>query len=65
LDDYDRLVKELIFDSRARATDRLKTPEEIAQEEKQKLEALEVKNMQRTSISVVLVDFMSLLFPCC
>jgi nucleolar protein 14 len=37
------LVKELVFEGRAKATDRMKTPEEIVQEEKEKLETLEVR----------------------
>ena len=32
------MVRELAFEARANATDRLKTPEEIAKEEKEKLE---------------------------
>ena len=42
LDDYDMAVRELGFEMRAKATDRLKTPEEIAREERLRLEALEV-----------------------
>lgn len=41
-DEYDKLVKELGSDRRAHASDRTKTPEEIAQEEKERLEELEV-----------------------
>lgn len=44
-DDFEKIVRELAFEARARATDRLKTPEEIAQEEKKKLEELEVWNV--------------------
>lgn len=41
-DDFEKTVRELAFDARARPTDRLKTPQEIAAEEKQKLDRLEV-----------------------
>ena len=41
-DQYDMAVRSLTFDARAKATDRLKTAEEIAQEEKAKLEKQEV-----------------------
>ena len=46
-EDYDRYVKELIYDKRAQATDRLKTEEEVALEEKAKLEKLEAERLQR------------------
>jgi nucleolar protein 14 len=36
------MVKEMVMDQRARPSDRTKTPEEIAQEEKERLEKLEV-----------------------
>jgi hypothetical protein len=35
-------VKDMVMDQRARPSDRTKTPEEIAQEEKEQLEKLEV-----------------------
>jgi nucleolar protein 14 len=41
-DTYDKLVKEMVMDQRARPSDRTKTPEELAQEEKEHLEKLEV-----------------------
>jgi hypothetical protein len=37
------LFRELAFEMKGRATDRLKTPEEIAKEEKERLEQLEVR----------------------
>ena len=40
--DYDRMVRELIYERKARATDRLKTEEEIAREERERLIQLEV-----------------------
>ncbi|WOK99686.1 nucleolar protein 14 [Canna indica] len=46
-DAYDKLVKELGSDRRARASDRTKTPEEIAQEEKERLEELEKQRQKR------------------
>lgn len=41
-DSYDKLVKEMALEMRARPSDRTKTPEEIAQEERERLEHLEV-----------------------
>lgn len=41
-DSYDKLVKEMALDMRARPSDRTKTAEEIAQEERERLERLEV-----------------------
>ena len=41
-DDYDRFVKEMIYEKRAKPVDRIKTDQELALEEKQKLEELEV-----------------------
>jgi nucleolar protein 14 len=41
-DDYDQAVREFKFDKRSQPTDRTKTEEEIALEEKEKLEKLEV-----------------------
>lgn len=46
-DSYDILVRSLKFDGRAKATDRLKTPEELALEEKEKLEKLEADRINR------------------
>ena len=40
--DYDRVVKELLYERRAQATDRLKTEEELAREERERLQNLEV-----------------------
>lgn len=41
-DDYDRSVRELQFERRGQALDRMKTEEELAMEEKERLEKLEV-----------------------
>lgn len=41
-DDYDRTVNELFFESKAKASDRLQTEEEVLRKEKMKLEELEV-----------------------
>ena len=41
-DEYDSMVRELALDKKAKPTNRLKTPEELAREERLKLEALEV-----------------------
>lgn len=46
-DSYDKLLKELIFDRKAVATERTKTPEEIAREKAEKLEALERQRLAR------------------
>jgi nucleolar protein 14 len=46
-DDYDRFVKELTFDKRAKPTDRTKTEEELALEAKKELEELEAKRIRR------------------
>lgn len=46
-DSYDKLFGELRNEIRARPSDRTKTPEEIAQEEKERLEQLEEERMKR------------------
>ncbi|ONK64384.1 uncharacterized protein A4U43_C07F25240 [Asparagus officinalis] len=46
-DTYDKLVKEMSLDMRARPSDRTKTPEEIAQEERERLETLEEERRKR------------------
>ncbi|TKY53739.1 Nucleolar protein 14 [Spatholobus suberectus] len=46
-DDYDKLVKQMGLEIRARPSDRTKTPEEIAQEEKERLEQLEEERQKR------------------
>ncbi|KAL6599524.1 hypothetical protein ACP70R_045661 [Stipagrostis hirtigluma subsp. patula] len=46
-DTYEKLVKEMVMDQRARPSDRTKTPEEIAQEEKERLEELEKERQKR------------------
>lgn len=46
-DDYDIAVRELKFEMKGMATDRLKTDEEIAKEEKEKLEKLEQDRIRR------------------
>ncbi|KAI4357990.1 hypothetical protein L6164_001901 [Bauhinia variegata] len=50
-DVYDRLVKEMILERRARPSDRTKTPEEIAQEERERLERLEEERQKRMNAS--------------
>ncbi|KAB0794544.1 hypothetical protein PPYR_11383 [Photinus pyralis] len=47
VDDYDRIMKELKNQPRGYATDRLKTEDEIAREEKEKLEQLERERLSR------------------
>eukprot|EP00257_Ricinus_communis_P015720 XP_015573689.1 nucleolar protein 14 [Ricinus communis] len=46
-DSYDKLVKGMILDMRAHPSDRTKTPEEIAQEEREQLERLEEERRKR------------------
>ncbi|KAL6077572.1 nucleolar complex protein 14 [Balamuthia mandrillaris] len=46
-DEFQVLYRELATEMKARATDRLKTPEEIAQEEKERLETLERERLRR------------------
>ncbi|XP_034577406.1 uncharacterized protein [Setaria viridis] len=46
-DTYEKLVKEMVMDQRARPSDRTKTPEEIAKEEKERLEKLEEERQKR------------------
>ncbi|KAL0408763.1 UNVERIFIED_CONTAM: Nucleolar protein 14 [Sesamum radiatum] len=46
-DHYDKLVGEMALDMRARPSDRTKTPEEVAQEEKERLEQLEEERQKR------------------
>ncbi|CAI2177220.1 4034_t:CDS:10 [Funneliformis geosporum] len=46
-EEYDRIVRELAFEKRARPTDRTKTEEEIALEEKESLEKLERARKRR------------------
>ncbi|XP_038885470.1 nucleolar protein 14 isoform X2 [Benincasa hispida] len=46
-DAFDRLVKEMAMEIRARPSDRTKTPEEIAQEERERLELLEEERQKR------------------
>ncbi|KEH41125.1 Nop14 nucleolar-like protein [Medicago truncatula] len=46
-DDYDQLVRQMGFEMRARPSDRLKTKEEIDQEEREHLEELEKKRQKR------------------
>jgi nucleolar protein 14 len=45
-DEYDVAVRDLAFDTRAYATDKLKTPQELAQLENERLQQLE-KDRQR------------------
>ena len=46
-DSYDKLLKEFVFDKKAVATERTKTPQEIAREKAEKLEALERRRLAR------------------
>ncbi|KAK9815549.1 hypothetical protein WJX72_005610 [[Myrmecia] bisecta] len=44
---YDRMRRELVFEAKAKVGERTKTPEEIAEEERQRLEALEHQRLKR------------------
>eukprot|EP00931_Biecheleriopsis_adriatica_P049410 TRINITY_DN28584_c0_g1_i1.p1 TRINITY_DN28584_c0_g1~~TRINITY_DN28584_c0_g1_i1.p1 ORF type:complete len:821 (+),score=288.13 TRINITY_DN28584_c0_g1_i1:51-2513(+) len=46
-DNYDKLLKELVFDRKATASERTKKPEEIAREKAEELEALERQRLAR------------------
>ncbi|OMO93529.1 Nucleolar protein 14 [Corchorus capsularis] len=46
-DSYDKLVNEMVLEMRARPSDRTKTPEEIAREERERLERLEEERQKR------------------
>lgn len=51
-EDYDKIVKELQFEAKTgNATDRLKTEDELVQEEKEKLEQLERDRLKRMQMS--------------
>ncbi|XP_050310723.1 nucleolar protein 14 homolog [Anthonomus grandis grandis] len=47
LDDYDKVMRELRFEARGTVSDRLKTEDEIAKEEKERLEKLEQERLER------------------
>lgn len=42
LEQYDMMVRELGFEMKAQPSEKLKTPEELAREEREKLQKLEV-----------------------
>ena len=46
-DSYDKLLKEMVFERKAVASERTKTPEELAREEAEKLEVLERQRRAR------------------
>ncbi|KAJ8985042.1 hypothetical protein NQ317_016953 [Molorchus minor] len=46
-DDYDKVMRELRFEARGTVSDRLKTEDEIAKEEKEKLDQLEKDRLER------------------
>ncbi|VEN44312.1 unnamed protein product [Callosobruchus maculatus] len=47
INDYDKIMRELRFEARGTVSDRLKTEDEIAREEKEKLEQLEKERLER------------------
>lgn len=46
-DSYDTVMKQLIFEARGKPSDRLKSEDELAKEEKERLEKLEAERLQR------------------
>ncbi|XP_034059285.1 nucleolar protein 14 [Gymnodraco acuticeps] len=47
LEQYDMMVRELVFEMKAQPSERLKTPEEVAREEREKLQKLEADRLRR------------------
>ncbi|KAM4054069.1 nucleolar protein 14 [Anomaloglossus baeobatrachus] len=46
-DDYDVMVRQLVFDMKAKPSDKMKSEEEIAKEEQERLEKLEAERLRR------------------
>lgn len=44
-DDFEKIMKEMVFEMRGHATDRLKTDDELIKEERERLEEMEVSNI--------------------
>lgn len=55
LEEYDMMVRELGFEMKAQPSEKLKTPEELAREEREKLQKLEVCSPCRRDVG----DFLS------
>ncbi|XP_068560827.1 nucleolar protein 14 [Cebidichthys violaceus] len=47
LEQYDMMVRELVFEMKAQPSEKLKTPEELAREEREKLQKLETDRLRR------------------
>ncbi|KAL6096792.1 nop14 [Pungitius sinensis] len=47
LEQYDMMVRELVFEMKAQPSEKLKTPEELAREEREKLQKLESDRLRR------------------
>ncbi|KAK5851982.1 hypothetical protein PBY51_023490 [Eleginops maclovinus] len=47
LEQYDMMVRELVFEMKAQPSEKLKTPEELAREEREKLQKLEADRLRR------------------
>lgn len=56
LEEYDMMVRELGFEMKAQPSEKLKTPEEIAREEREKLQKLEADRLRRMMGEKVNVD---------
>lgn len=55
LEEYDMMVRELGFEMKAQPSEKMKTPEELAREEREKLQKLEVCSLCRLGVG----DFLS------
>ncbi|KAK1883445.1 Nucleolar protein 14 [Dissostichus eleginoides] len=47
LEQYDMMVRELVFEMKAQPSEKLKTPEQVAREEREKLQKLEADRLRR------------------
>lgn len=54
LEEYDMMVRELGFEMKAQPSEKMKTPEELAREEREKLQKLEVCNS--TGLCLLLIE---------
>lgn len=61
-DEYDKLVKEMGFEIRGHASDRSKTAEELAKEERERLEDLEVISLFYHSFKIYIFIVMVMYF---
>lgn len=50
LEEYDMMVRELVFEMKAQPSEKMKTPEELAREAREKLQKLEVCSQCRVAV---------------